>query len=61
MPFVSKKQSRWAHSSTGKKALGGAAKVSEWSKSTDYAKLPDKAPSASGALSKAAKRGMPKV
>jgi hypothetical protein len=55
MPFVSKAQSRWAHSKTGQKALGGESKVSEWSASTNYSKLPDKAPSTSGALSKAAK------
>jgi hypothetical protein len=59
MPFVSTKQSRWGFSPAGRKALGGIAKVKEWADSTDYSKLPDKAPSTQGALSRAAKkRGM---
>jgi hypothetical protein len=59
MPFQSKAQSRWAFTKSGQKALGGESKVKEWAGATDYAKLPDKAPSTQGALSRAAKnRGM---
>jgi len=54
MPFVSKAQSRWGHSKTGVKALGGEPKVQEWQASTDYSKLPAKAPSTKGALARAA-------
>ena len=56
MPFQSTKQSRWAFSPSGVKALGGVAKVKEWADATDYSKLPDKAPATSGALSRAAKK-----
>jgi len=54
MPFVSKAQSRWAFTKSGQKALGGEPKVKEWAASTDYSKLPAKAPSTRGALAKAA-------
>ena len=42
MSFVSKSQSRWAHTPEGTKALGGAAKVKEWEGATDYKHLPQK-------------------
>lgn len=44
MPFLSKKQSAWGHSSTGEKALGGPAAVKEWESATDYKNLPETAP-----------------
>ncbi len=34
MPFVSKAQTRWGHSPSGLKALGGKAKVAEWQAET---------------------------
>ena len=40
MPFLSQAQRRWGHSPTGKKALGGAAKVKEWESDTP-SKLPE--------------------
>jgi hypothetical protein len=40
MPFLSKKQNAWAHTSDGTKALGGKSKVKEWEAATDYSKLP---------------------
>ncbi len=54
MPFVSAAQSRWGHSKSGVKSLGGEAKVKEWEASTDYSKLPAKASSTKGALATAA-------
>lgn len=42
MPFTSAAQSRWAFSSSGRKALGGLAHVREWANATDYKSLPDK-------------------
>jgi hypothetical protein len=42
MPFVSKAQNAWGHTSAGVKALGGASKVKEWESSTDYSSLPKK-------------------
>ena len=42
-PFESKKQSAWAHTKSGVKALGGKAKVEEWEAATDYGKLPERA------------------
>lgn len=42
MPFKSQAQNRWAHTSAGKRALGGSAKLKEWEKSTDFSKLPKK-------------------
>lgn len=41
MPFKSLVQSNWAHTPAGTKALGGAGKVKEWEKATDYKHLPD--------------------
>jgi hypothetical protein len=34
MPYASKKQQAWAHTESGKKALGGEEKVQEWDKAT---------------------------
>ena len=34
MPYKSKKQAAWAHTESGKKALGGDAKVHEWDEAT---------------------------
>lgn len=42
MPYLSESQRRWAHTSTGKKALGGASKVAEWDASSKGKKLPGK-------------------
>ena len=42
MPFASKAQMRWAHTPSGMKALGGAAKVAEWDSATRGKKLPKK-------------------
>lgn len=39
MPIKSKAQNRWAHTPTGKKALG--VKLGEWESSTDYSNLPE--------------------
>jgi hypothetical protein len=44
MPYRSKAQARWAHTPTGKKALGGAENVSEWDRETKGKKLPERAP-----------------
>ena len=46
MPFASKAQSRWAHSPSGLRALGGRQKVAEWDQSTDFSNLPEKKPMA---------------
>ena len=54
MPWASKSQARWGHSPTGVKALGGAAKVSEWDQATPKGSLPDKKPP--GALLAARKK-----
>lgn len=43
MPFLSKAQNRWAHTSSGESALGGAAKVKEWSDATNFSGLPERA------------------
>ncbi len=57
MPFVSKAQTRWGHSPSGLKALGGAAKVAEWQAETPKG-LPEKK---KGSLSETArKRGAQK-
>lgn len=42
MPYRSVQQERWAHTKTGTKALGGAAKVKEWDQATKGKKLPRK-------------------
>ena len=44
MPFASRAQQKWAHSATGLRALGGAAKVKEWDDATpDFNALPERA------------------
>ena len=43
MPFESMRQNRWAHTRRGTRALGGAKKVKEWERETDYANLPKRA------------------
>lgn len=40
MPFKSKKQQAWAHTTAGEKALGGPQKVAEWDKATNQSTLP---------------------
>ena len=54
MPWASKSQARWGHSPTGVKALGGAAKVSEFDAATPKGSLLDKKPP--GALLSARKK-----
>lgn len=44
MPYVSQAQERWAHTPSGQKALGGAAKVSEWDAASKGMKLQERAP-----------------
>ena len=41
-PYSSEAQRRWAHTETGKKALGGNAGVHEWDEATKGKKLPEK-------------------
>jgi hypothetical protein len=41
-PYVSEAQRRWAHTPSGKKALGGNAGVHEWDEATKGKKLPEK-------------------
>ena len=41
MPFLSRAQQRWAHTSKGTKALGGPAAVHEWDQATDFSHLPE--------------------
>lgn len=53
MPWASKAQQRWGNS-IGVKALGGKAKVAEWNNSTDYSKLPKRAPGRNGSIQKLA-------
>jgi hypothetical protein len=40
MPYKSDQQRKWAHTATGKKALGGEAAVHEWDEATKGKKLP---------------------
>lgn len=40
MPWKSKSQRAWGHSSEGIKALGGKKAVAEWDKATGDRKLP---------------------
>ena len=40
MPYSSLQQMKWAHTTAGTKALGGAKKVAEWDKETKGMKLP---------------------
>lgn len=42
MPYVSDQQRKWAHTSAGMKALGGAAKVAEWDAASKGKSLPKK-------------------
>jgi hypothetical protein len=42
MPYKSDAQRKWAHTSAGKKALGGASKVAEWDQASKGKKLPAK-------------------
>lgn len=42
MPYKSEQQRKWAHTSTGMKALGGASKVAEWNQESKGKKLPAK-------------------
>lgn len=44
MPYKSKQQEKWAHTTEGVKALGGPAKVKEWDKASKGLKLPQTAP-----------------
>ncbi len=41
-PYVSEAQRRWAHTSSGKEALGGEAGVHEWDEATKGKKLPER-------------------
>lgn len=41
-PYVSEAQRRWAHTSSGKEALGGNAGVHEWDEATKGKKLPER-------------------
>ena len=43
MPFRSRAQERWAHTPAGEEALGGPAKVAEWSNASKGMKLPERA------------------
>jgi hypothetical protein len=40
MPYRSNQQRKWAHTSAGMKALGGASKVAEWDMASKGMKLP---------------------
>lgn len=42
MPYESEAQRRWAHTKSGKKALGGEKKVEEWDKESKGLKLPER-------------------
>jgi len=42
MPFKSKAQNAWAHTSEGEEKLGGKEAVKEWESETNYSTLPDK-------------------
>lgn len=53
MPYASKKQQAWAHTDSGMKALGGAAKVHEWDEATKskpggFKGLPTRVPKRAG-------------
>jgi len=41
MPYVSDSQRRWAHTESGKKALGGPEGVNEWDQASKGKKLPE--------------------
>lgn len=42
MPYKSDAQRRWAHTPTGKAALGGSTKVHEWDEASKGKDLPEK-------------------
>lgn len=42
MPWKSDVQRRWGNSPSGKKALGGQAKVDEWNQASKGMKFPEK-------------------
>jgi hypothetical protein len=42
MPWKSKQQQKWGHSSAGQKALGGKGNVAEWDSATNFSSLPKK-------------------
>jgi len=42
MPWASKAQSRWGHSASGLKALGGEGAVREWDSATPNGNLPER-------------------
>lgn len=42
MPYKSNQQRKWAHTSSGTKALGGKKKVAEWDAESKGMKLPKK-------------------
>lgn len=54
-PYVSEAQRRWAHTSSGKEALGGESGVHEWDEATKGKKLPERVskPLEKGALKSA--------
>jgi hypothetical protein len=44
VPYKSKAEERWAHTSTGEQALGGPEKVKEWDQASKGEMLPERAP-----------------
>jgi hypothetical protein len=56
MPYKSLAQERWAHTKTGLKALGGAAKVAEWDSASKGMKFPRKVKPSGGILSGVVKK-----
>ena len=42
MPYKSKAQEAWAHTSEGMRKLGGPAKVKEWDTASKGVSLPDR-------------------
>jgi hypothetical protein len=42
LPYLSEAQRKWAHTESGKKALGGESAVEEWDKATKRKKLPER-------------------
>jgi hypothetical protein len=55
MPWKSISQSRWGHSKSGLKALGGKSKVAEWDAATPKGSLSKKGKWSSAAKQKARK------
>ena len=60
MPYVSKSQAAWAHTSAGEKALGGPAKVAEWDAATKGKHLPKRAGKSLG-MADIGRGGKPKL